>query len=88
MIAGKTLVDWTEDERVVYPSTPTAPAPKDGTADEPDDDPNNDPNNDPADDKSEHGGESNKNAMPRRKKTSLKTSWTMSQKGLRTKSLS
>ena len=46
VISRKTLVDWTEDERVVYPRPPAAPAPEDDTADEPD----NDPNNDPADD--------------------------------------
>ena len=69
VIAGRTLVDWTEDEHVVYP--PVAPAPKDGAANEPnndpDNDPNNDPNNDPADDdKSEHDGESDENATPKK----------------------
>ena len=39
MIAGKTLADWTEDERVVYPSPPTPPTPKDDEADGPDNDP-------------------------------------------------
>ena len=67
VIAGRTLVDWTEDEHVVYP--PVVPAPKNGTADEPnndpDNDPNNNPNNDPAD-KSEHDGESDENAMPKK----------------------
>ena len=64
VIAGKTLVDWMEDERVVYPSTPAAPAPKDGAADEPD----NEPNNDPVDDnKSEHSGESDENTTPKKK---------------------
>ena len=60
VIANKTLVDWTEEERVVYP--PAMPAPKDDAADEPADDAGNDPdnnanndanndeNNDPADD--------------------------------------
>ena len=69
MIAGRTLVDWTEDEHVVYP--PITPAPKIGMADEPnndpDNDPSNDPNNDPADDdKSEYDGESDENAMPKK----------------------
>ena len=67
VIAGRTLVDWTEDEHVVYP--PVTLAPKDGAADEPnndpDNDPNNNPNNDPAD-KSEHDGESDENAMPKK----------------------
>ena len=65
VVAGKTLVDWTEDEHVVYPSPPAVPTPKDGAADEPD----NDPNDDPADDdkKSEHGGGSGENAMPKKK---------------------
>ena len=67
VIAGRTLVDWTEDEHVVYP--PATPAPKDGAADEPnndpDDDPNNVPNNDPAD-KSEHDSESDENATPKK----------------------
>ena len=39
VIAGKTLADWTEDERVVYSSPPTTPTPKDGEADESDNDP-------------------------------------------------
>ena len=56
VVAGKTLVDWTEEECVVYP--PTMLAPKEDAADEPD----NDPDNDPADDnKSEHDDESDKN---------------------------
>ena len=65
VVASKTLVDWTEDERIVYPSPPTALTPKDGTADEPD----NKPNGDPADDdkKSEHGGGSGENATPKKK---------------------
>ena len=48
VIASKTLADWIEDERVVYPS-PVAPMPKDDKADKSDE---------PADDdrKSEHGG--------------------------------
>ena len=63
VIAGRTLVDWMEDECVVYPGPPAAPAPKDGTANEPD----NNPNNDPADDdQCEHGGESDKNATPKK----------------------
>ena len=68
VIAGRTLVDWTEDKHVVYP--PVMPVPKDGVANEPnndpDNDPNNDPNNDPADNKSEHDGESDKNATPKK----------------------
>ena len=65
VVAGKTLVDWTEDECVVYPSPPTVPTPKDGAANEPD----NEPNGNPADDdkKSEHGGGSGENAMPKKK---------------------
>ena len=62
--ASKTLVDWMEDECIVYPSPPAAPTPKDDAADELD----NDPNNDPADDdKSEHDGGSDKNATPKKK---------------------
>ena len=65
VIAGKTLADWTEDERMVYPSPPAAPMPKDGEADESD----NDPNDEPADDdkKSEHGGRSGEDATPKKK---------------------
>ena len=33
VIAGKTLADWTEDERVVYPSPPNPPTLKDDEAD-------------------------------------------------------
>ena len=55
-------MDWTEDEHVVYPGPPAAPAPKDDAADEPDNDPN-----DPADDdQCEHGDESDENAMPKK----------------------
>ena len=57
VIAGKTLVDWTEDERVVYPSSPVMPMPKDGKADESDDEPADD------DRKSEHGGGSGEGAL-------------------------
>ena len=67
VVAGKTLVDWTEEEHVVYP--PAMPAPKDDAADEPDNDADNDPDNDPADDdKSEHDDddESDENAMPKK----------------------
>ena len=39
VIAGKTLADWTEDERVVYPSPPTLPMPKNDKADGPGNDP-------------------------------------------------
>ena len=63
VIAGKTLVDWTEDECVVYPSTPATPAPKDGEANNPDDNPNDDPADD---DKSEHGGKSDENVTPKK----------------------
>ena len=64
VIAGKTLADWTEGERVVYPSPPAAPMPKDGEADESD----NDPNDEPADDKKgEHGGRSGEDATPKKK---------------------
>ena len=62
VIAGKTLVDWTEHDRIVYPSPPTAPAPKDDAADEPDNEPN-----DPADDdQCEYGGEPDENATPKK----------------------
>ena len=65
VVAGKTLVDWTEEERVVYP--PATPAPKEDAADEPDNDADNNPDNDPADDdKSEHDDESDKNTMPKK----------------------
>ena len=61
MVAGKTLVNWTEEERVVYP--PAMPAPKEDTANEPD----NDADNDPADDdKSEHDDESDENTTPKK----------------------
>ena len=61
VVAGKTLVDWTEEEHVVYP--PATPAPKEDAADEPD----NDADNDPADDdKSEHDDESDENATPKK----------------------
>ena len=64
VIAGKTLADWTEGERVVYPSPPAAPTPKDGDADESD----NDPNDEPADDKKgEHSGGSGEDATPNKK---------------------
>ena len=61
VIVGKTLADWTEDQRVVYPSPPAAPTPKDGKADESD--------NEPADDdrKSEHGGRSGEDATHKKK---------------------
>ena len=72
VIAGKTLADWTEDERVVYPSPPTAPTPKDGEADESDNDPKSPSKgsgDEPADDdkKSEHGGGSGEDTMPKKK---------------------
>ena len=65
VVVGKTLVDWTKEERVVYP--PATPAPKEDAADEPDNDGDNNPDNDPADDdKSEHDDESDENAMPKK----------------------
>ena len=68
VVAGKTLVDWTEEERVVHP--PTVPAPKEDAADEPDNDVDNDPDNDDNDadndDKSEHDDESDENATPKK----------------------
>ena len=78
--ANKMLVDWTDEERIVYPAT--TPVPKDDTANEPadetvnnpddeDDNANDDANNKPADDdnKSEHDDddeESDKNATPKK----------------------
>ena len=78
--ANKTLVDWTDEDHVVYPAATSAP--KDDTANEPadetvndpdheDDDANGDANNEPADDdnKSEHDDdddESYKNATPKK----------------------
>ena len=69
VVAGKTLVDWTEEECVVYP--PATPASKDDAADEPDNDADNDPDNDADndaadDDKSEHDDESDENATPKK----------------------
>ena len=65
VVAGKTLVDWTEEEHVVYP--PATLVPKEDAADEPDNDADNDPDNDPAgDDKSEHDDESDKNTTPKK----------------------
>ena len=65
VMAGKTLVDWTEEECVVYP--PAMPAPKEDAADEPDNDADNDPDNDADNsDKSEHDDESDENAMPKK----------------------
>ena len=62
-------MDWTEEERVVYPLA--TPVPKDDAANEPandaDNDPDNDANNDPADDnKSEHDDESDENSTPKK----------------------
>ena len=76
--ANKTVVDWTDEEHVVYPAT--TPTPKDDTANKPADeavnDPddannnaNNDANNNPAHDnnKSEHDDdESDENATPKK----------------------
>ena len=73
VVAGKTLVDWTDEERVVYP--PATPAPKEDAADEPDNDANNDEDNDvdnnadndaDNDDKSEHDDDSDENTMPKK----------------------
>ena len=71
VIASKTLADWMEDERVVYPSPPTRPTPKNDEADESDNDPesyNKGSDNEPADDdrRSEHGGRSGENATPKK----------------------
>ena len=80
--ANKTLVDWTDEEHIVYPAA--MPVPKDDTANEPADEAVNDPddtndnandanddaNNEPADDdnKSEHDDddESDENATPKK----------------------
>ena len=71
VIAGKTLADWTEDGRVVYPSPPTAPTPKDDEADGPDNDPTSrskGSGDEPVDDdKSEHDGGSGEDATPKKK---------------------
>ena len=71
LIAGRTLVDWTEDECIVYPSPPTRLTPKNDEADESDNDPeshNKGSDDEPADDdkKSEHGGRSDENATPKK----------------------
>ena len=72
--ANKTLVDWTDEEHVVYPTA--TPTPKDDTANEPADETVNDPddandnandtnddaNNEPADD----DDESDENATPKK----------------------
>ena len=66
VVAGKTLVDWTDEERVVYPSTMLAPK---NDAAEPDNEADNDPVNNPVDDdKSEHDDddESDENATPKK----------------------
>ena len=65
VVAGKTLVDWTDEERVVYP--PATPAPKEDIADKPDNDANNsaDKNTD-NDDKSEHDDDSDENTTPKK----------------------
>ena len=93
VIARKTLADWTEDERMVYPSPPTVPTPKDGEADGSDNDPispSKGSGDEPAEDdkKSEHGGRSGEDATPKKKTRGLKTSRTISRKCLRTKQLS
>ena len=82
VIASKTLADWTENERVVYPSPPTRLTPKNDEADRPDNDPspskgsrqsnkgsNRSEHDDElvGDDKSEHGGRSGGDATPKEK---------------------
>ena len=75
--ANKTLVDWTDEDHIVYPAAKSAPKdntvnkPADVTVNDPDDkddNTNDDANDEPADDdKSEHDDdddESDKNAMP------------------------
>ena len=68
VVAGKTLVNWTDEERIVYP--PTTPAPKEDVADKPDHDANNgadnDADKDADDDKSEHDDASDENTMPKK----------------------
>ena len=72
VIAGKTLADWMEDERVVYPSPPTVPMPKDDEADGPDNNPIS-PSKGFSDElvdddkKSEHGGGSGEDTTPKKK---------------------
>ena len=73
VIAGRTLVDWTEDECVVYPSPVILGQLRRTTkADESDNDPDNDHNkgsdDEPADDdrKSEHGGGSGEGTTPKK----------------------
>ena len=61
VVAGKILVDWTDEECVVYP--PAAPAPKEDAADEPNNNADNDADND---DKSEHDDDSDKNTTPKK----------------------
>ena len=58
VIAGKTLADWTDQDRVVYPSPP---APKDDVAEEPDE-----PNDPVDDDQCEHGGELDENTTSKK----------------------
>ena len=69
VVAGKTLVNWTDEEHVVYP--PATPAPKEDVADEPDHDANNGADNDADkdadnDDKSEHDDDSDENTTPKK----------------------
>ena len=68
VVAGKTLVNWTDEERVVYP--PTVPAPKEDVADEPDHDANKgadkDADKDADDNKSEHDDDSDENTTPKK----------------------
>ena len=58
VIAGKTLADWTDQDRVVYP---IPPAPKDDAADEPEE-----PNDAVDDDQCEHGGEPDENVTSKK----------------------
>ena len=69
VVAGKTLVDWTDEECIVYP--PAVPAPKEDVADEPDNDVNNGVDKDADkdadnDDKSEHDDDSDENTTPKK----------------------
>ena len=73
VVAGKALVDWTDEERIVYP--PAVPAPKEDVADGPDNNANNGADNDADkdadkdadnDDKSEHDDDSDENTTPKK----------------------
>ena len=58
VIAGKTLADWTGQDRVAYP---ISPAPKDDAADEPEE-----PNDTVDDDQCEHSGKPDENATSKK----------------------